>query len=283
MKQTFNEMIVFITGGASGLGLETARQLAARGADIVIFNRGADAAKAAIREIEAARHDPRQRVGSVLLDVARRDQVLAGLDEAARRFGVPDMIIHMAGSGGLAPMRDMDFEAFDRIIQANLYGTRHVAEAALAMWRGRPGRLVLAGSLGGYIPVYGYTAYGTSKFAVVGFAQCLRCELRPRGIEVQCFCPGEVMTPGLREERAATHPAALAIKSLGGTLRCEDAVRGLLRGIKAHRFLIIPGWRSKAVYWAARLTPVPLWNLVTDLIVRWALSRGAIPIEKGSP
>lgn len=263
------DKVVFITGGASGIGLMTARELAAQGAHIVIFNRQADASLAARHEIEHARRDPVQRVASYLLDVADRLQVLAGFAKAAREIGEPDIVIHMAGIGGVAAMAEMDFAMFDRIIQINVYGTRNVAEAALTTMRARGrGTIVLAGSLGGLVPVYGYTAYGTSKFAVVGFAQCLRYELKPMGITVCCFCPGEVATPGLAAERMHTHPATTAMKFIGGTSTTQVVVRGLLSGIRRKQFLIIPGIRSKLVYWAQRWTPMVLWHLVTDAIIR---------------
>lgn len=271
MSECFSDRVVFITGGASGLGLETALQLAAKGAHVAIFNRTEEAARAALERIKAERANAQQRFCSVCMDVADRAQVLSGFAQAARSIGAPQLVIHMAGIGGLAPLQQMEPATFDAIVRVNLYGTRHVVEAALAQLSGERRQIVLTGSLGGFIPVYGYTAYGASKFAVVGLAQCLRYELAPLGIGVLSFCPGEVMTPGLAAERAATHPAARALKYIGGTMGCEDAVRALLRGVRRNRPLIIPGWRSKLVYWAARLTPLPLWNFITDALVARAL------------
>ena len=62
------------------------------------------------------------------------------------------------------------------------------------------------------------SAYGAPKFAVVGFAQRLRYELKPRSISVACFCPGEVETPGLPQERKVLHPASAALKKIDGTM-----------------------------------------------------------------
>jgi NAD(P)-dependent dehydrogenase (short-subunit alcohol dehydrogenase family) len=268
----FDDRIVFVTGGTSGMGLAAARALAGLGANVVVFSRSAKEADAALREIEAARSRNAQRIGWRQLDVAERDQVLACFAEAAQEFGAPDIVISMAGIGGVAPMVDMSFETFDRMIKINLYGTRHVTEAALVSMRPRSnGKIVLVGSLGGFVPIYGYTAYGTSKFAVVGFAQCLRAELKPLGIEVACFCPGEVDTPALATERRSTHPATVAMKKIGSTMPVEPAVQALVDGIASNRFLIIPGLRAKLIYWAVRLTPSWLWNAVADLIVARAL------------
>ena len=264
---------VFVTGGTSGLGLAAAAALAERGADIAVFSSGAVASGPALQMIRRARKSEHQHVAWFQLDVADRDQVLAGFAEAAAKLAEPDLVIHMAGVGGVAPMVDMPFSQFDRIIQVNLYGTRHVVEAALAtMAPRRAGKIVLGGSLGGLVPVYGYTGYGASKFGVVGFAQCLRYELKPLGIEVACFCPAEVDTPGLAAERVLYVPAATtALKRISGAMRLDRAAGDLIRGIEGGQFLIVPGIRAKLVHWALRLTPLPLWNLITDTLIARAL------------
>ena len=274
---------VFVTGGTSGLGLAAAVALAERGADIAVFSTGAAASGPALQMIRQARRGEDQQVAWFQLDVADRDQVLSSFDTAASQLAAPDLVIHMAGVGGVAPMVDMPFWQFDRIVQVNLYGTRHVVEAALAtMGPRRAGKIVLAGSLGGLVPIYGYTAYGASKFGVVGFAQCLRSELKPLDIEVACFCPGEVDTPGLAAERASYVPAATtALKGIGGVMPLDRAARDLIRGIESGQFLIIPGVKAKLVHCALRLTPLPLWNLITDTLIRRALLRRPPDLAEG--
>jgi short-subunit dehydrogenase len=178
----------------------------------------------------------------------------------------------MAGIGAAVEFIDMKPDVFDRVIQINLMGTRNITEAVLPSMLARGnGKIVLVGSMGGIIPVYGNTAYGSSKFAVVGFAQCLRHELKPRGISVACFCPGEVETPGLAAERKTLPPASAALKKIGGTMRVEEAVSGLVKGIRRDEFMIIPGRKVKLTYWMYRITPVSLWNAITDSLVAKAL------------
>src|SRR5262245_15595593 len=166
----------------------------------------------------------------------------------------------------------MAFEVFDRIIQVNLYGSRHIVEAVLPSMLARgSGKIVLVGSMGGIIPVYGYTAYGTSKFGVVGLAHCLRYELKPRDISVACFCPRKVATPRLAKDGSALHPATAALKDIGGTMPVESAVQSLIKGIQHDNFLIIPRLKTKLMYWTHRVLPVSVWNAVTDGIVARAL------------
>jgi NAD(P)-dependent dehydrogenase (short-subunit alcohol dehydrogenase family) len=261
---------IYITGGASGMGLLAGKMLAGLGAHIVVLD--LNPTDAALNDIESARRSPEQRVARYRLNVADRDMVIGTVATAIAEDGAPDVLINMAGIGSAVEFTHMSFEAFDRVIQINLYGTRNIVEAVLPYMLARGnGNIVLVGSMGGIIPVYGYTAYGSSKFAVVGFAQCLRYELKPRGISVACFCPGEVETPGLAEERNSLPPPSAALKKIGGTMPVEEAVRGLVDGIRSDEFMIIPGWKVKLTYWLYRLTPVSLWNAITDNLVAKAL------------
>ena len=269
---------VYITGAGGGMGLVASKMLAGLGAHIVTLDR--NPTDAALHEIESARRSPEQRVARYKVDVADRDMVIGTVGKAIAEAGAPDVLLNMAGIGGAAHLIDMKFETFDRMIKINLYGTRNIVEAVLPSMLARGnGKIVLVGSMGGIIPVYGYTAYGSSKFAVVGLAQCLRYELKPRGISVACFCPGEVETPGLAAERKTLHPASAALKKIGGTMPVESAVRGLVRGIEHDETMIIPGWKVKFTYWMHRITPDRLWNAVTDSIVAKAM-RGTRRVQQ---
>ena len=261
---------IYITGAASGMGLLAGKMLAGSGAHIVTLDR--NLTDGALHEIESARRSLEQRVAGYRVNIAERETVIGTVGTAVAEVGPPDILINMAGIGGTAELIDMKYETFDQVIQINLYGTRHIVEAVLPSMLARGnGKIVLVGSMGGIIPVYGYTAYGSSKFAVVGLAQCLRYELKPRGISVACFCPGEVETPGLAGERKTLHPASAALKKIGGTMPVDAAVRGLVKGIEHDEAMIIPGWNVKVTYWMHRVTPDRLWNAITDGIVAKAL------------
>src|SRR5262245_9097507 len=160
------------------MGLLAGKMLARHGAHIVILD--LNPTDAALQDIESARRVPDQRVARYQINIADREAVIATVRRAVGEVRAPDILINMAGIGGAAALVDTKFEAFDRVIQINLYGTRHIVEAVLPSMLARgDGTIVLVGSMGGIIPVYGYTAYGSSKFAVVGLAQCLRYELKP--------------------------------------------------------------------------------------------------------
>lgn len=267
---TLHDQNVYITGGTSGIGLAMARVLAARGAHVLLMSRRPD--EAALASVRAAARTPAQRIAHATCDVADRTGTLAAFARAAADFGEPDVVVNSAGIGFAEPFVDMSYENFDATMQVNLYGSRHVAEAALQRMRPRGrGRLVFVSSMAGIVPVYGYTAYGGSKFGVLGFAECLRYELKPLGIDVACVCPGQVATPLLAKEAETIPPACKAMKAVGGTMAMAPAAEAIVRGLERGRSLIIPGLRSRLLYAMLWATPRALWLAITDAIVRLAL------------
>ena len=149
-------------------------------------------------------------LASYALNVADHDMVIAAVGTAVGACGLPDVVINMAGIGGAAELIDMPFfETFDRIVQVNLYGSRNgwSRRCCRRCSRRGSGKIVLVGSMGGIVPVYGYTAF-SRRFKVCSrgpLPQCLRYSLEPRGLSVACFCPGESGNPwfGGRAQDAA--------------------------------------------------------------------------------
>jgi NAD(P)-dependent dehydrogenase (short-subunit alcohol dehydrogenase family) len=273
MKNFFGK-IVYITGGASGIGLETGKRLAAAGAHIAVLDYSPT--EAAMDAITAARRRPMQRVGSYRVDMADRAGVLETVAQAAVGIGAPDLVINCAGIGVTGEFATMKFEDFDRVMQVNLYGSRHLCEAVLPLMRARgDGNIVLVASMAGITPVYGYTDYSTSKYAVLGFGECLRYELKPLGIEVQICCPGEVETPMVAAERAIIHPATHAMKQAGGHITVHQAVDELIAGIVRGKPLIVLGGKARLTFWLRRLVPPSLWYAACDSIVARALRAGS--------
>ena len=262
---------VYITGAGGGMGLLASKMLAGMGAYIVTLDRSPS--DAALHEIESARRSPEQRVASLQeLDVADREMVLGIIATAIAEAGAPDVLINMAGIGCAAHLMDMKFETFDRVIKINLYGTRNIVEAVLpAMLARGNGKIVLVGSMGGIIPVYGYTAYGSSKFAVVGSGAVPALRTETARHQRRLLLSREVETPGLAAERKTLHPASAALKKIGGAMPVEAAVRGLVKGIEHDEAMIIPGWKVRFTYWMHRITPDRVWNYVTDSIVAKAM------------
>ncbi len=187
-----NDRRVYVTGGGSGIGLRLAEMLAARGAHVALFDLRLD--DAALRRVEAARTNTERRVCGHLADVADAAAIAEAFRRAAAEIGPPDLVFNSAGISCPKAFPDISQEDFERVVRVNLFGSRNVAAAALPLLR-PGGKLVFVASMAAVAPGYGYTAYGSSKAAVFGFAEALRSELAPRGIDVAVVCPPEVATP----------------------------------------------------------------------------------------
>jgi len=264
-----DDRMVFITGGSSGIGLATARCAAAAGAHLGLFARSPEKLAAAEEILQAAAVRKSQRIFSGTLDVTDPEEVRAACARAVDRFGAPDVLITSAGVPMAGRFEDIGPGRFDAVMQTNLYGTRHVIAALLpAMLERGSGHIVPVASSAGLYGVYGYSAYGASKFALVGLAECLRGELKNHRIRVSVFCPPEVDTPILAAEKADLPPPTRVLKNLAGTLSAEAAARTLVNGILKNRFMIIPGFRAKVFYWLKRLMPAPVFWGLPDFIVK---------------
>lgn len=275
----FNNRTVYITGGSSGIGLVTAELLAERGANIVIFARDEKKMKSAVKEIEKRRPDPLRTVGMMAMDVSNPRDVSRAIDRAVKSFGPPDVLIASAGIGAADVFENISAETFDALIKTNVYGVRETVAAALPHMKGRGGHMVLVASEAGLIGIYGYTAYAASKFAVVGFAECLRAEFKRHKIGVSVVCPPEVKTPFLEWETATIPPETRMIKYFAGLLAPDVVARAIVRGVRRGKFLIIPGVMARLLYCFHRLTNGWVTRVTSDAIAAFARRRAERPAK----
>jgi 3alpha(or 20beta)-hydroxysteroid dehydrogenase len=175
--------VAVITGAAGGIGSATARRFVGAGASVVL----ADVTDATGLASE---------LGGMFVrtDVSVEEQVKALMVAAAKAHGRVDVVINNAGMpAGGAPINDLDTEVFRRGYDTNalgvMYGIKH---AAPHMSSG--GSIVNTASLAGLQGMYGSAPYVASKFAVVGITKTAALELAPRGIRVNCVCPGNIAT-----------------------------------------------------------------------------------------
>jgi NAD(P)-dependent dehydrogenase (short-subunit alcohol dehydrogenase family) len=183
---------VVITGGSMGIGLKCAEAALAAGAKVLIAARGVEALEAA-----AAALDARGGVEWAACDVADPREVRQLFDVAESGLGGVDAVIHAAAVlGPIGPAIDTDAEVWLDAVRVNLFGSYLVATEAARRMRaaGRGGRIVLFSGGGATAPFPNFTAYGSSKAAVVRFAETLARELESDGVAVNCVAPGFVAT-----------------------------------------------------------------------------------------
>lgn len=174
-----------VTGGASGLGLGTARRLFDIGARVAIAD-----LPAALQRMDAAE---KERFVAIPMDVTDDTSVVAAVAAAAKAIGGVDTLINSAGVFQFRALEEITTAEWDRILEVNLRGTFLVMREAMphlkASGRGRVVNISSDAGKTGF-PLLG--AYCASKFGVVGLTQAVAVEAAPHGVRVNAVCPGTV-------------------------------------------------------------------------------------------
>ncbi len=195
-----------VTGGASGLGAQTARELAKRGAKVAVLDRNGDGAKALAAEIGGI---------GIACDITSTDSVLAALETARAAHGTARILMNIAGIGSAKRIVGKDgspapLEDFQRIVEVNLVGTYNMTRLAVAeMVKLDPlpdafnsnerGVVVCTASVAAFDGQVGQQAYSASKGGVVGMTLPMARDLAQFGVRVVTIAPGLFLTPLLAE------------------------------------------------------------------------------------
>jgi 3-dehydrosphinganine reductase len=257
---------VIITGGSSGIGKATAKLVASRGANVSIVGR--DPNKLAEAEAEIKAVGTGSRVLSLAADVANRAAAEQAMQAALQQFGAVDVLITCAGIAYPGYFRELPIEIFEQTMAINYFGTLYCVKAVLpAMEQQRQGQIVMVSSGAGLIGIYGYTPYSPSKFALRGFAEALRGELKPWGIGVSIVYPPDTDTPQLAAENLTKPPETKRITATADTWSATAVAEKIVSGIEKRAFTITPGQEMSIL---ARLHSLigPGLNWYFDRIVR---------------
>jgi 3-oxoacyl-[acyl-carrier protein] reductase len=177
---------VLVTGGSSGIGLATAKHLAAAGARVAICGRRAQSIEAAARASGAV---------PIVADVSREDDVTRLVATVVRELGGYDTLINNAGFGRFAPLLETTVADFRSVWETNVLGAMLAArESARHFVTQRRGNIVNVASTSGQRGGANGSAYASSKFALAGLTQVWRAELRQYNVRVMQINPSEVLT-----------------------------------------------------------------------------------------
>jgi 3-dehydrosphinganine reductase len=221
-----------VTGGSQGIGLATARILAARGARVSLIARDVERLHQA-----AAAVGPDAAIAPA--DVTDDAAVTRAIEGLVADRGPCDLLITAAGASHPGYFDELAVEDFRAQMDLNYFGTLFPIRAVLGSMveRGR-GTIVGVSSAAGLVGVFGFGAYAPSKYAVRGLMDALRAEVGAKGVFVACAFPPDTLTPGFETENRIK-PAETAAVSAGIKPRLAEQIgAGLVRGIERDRHVI---------------------------------------------
>jgi 3-dehydrosphinganine reductase len=237
---------VIITGGSSGIGRATARLLARRGAHVSIIARRQELLDETLDELDALREGPRQRLQARSADVANWDQTQEAIAALTADDFPPDILINAAGLARPGYFEELPLQVMRDTMDVDFFGTVHPIKAVLpAMIERRSGHIVNISSMAGFLGIFGYTAYNAAKFAVRGFSDALRMEMKPYGIEVSVVFPPDTDTPQLYDENRFKPLETRRLAAASRTLTADQVARAIVRGIERRQSYILPGFEAR--------------------------------------
>jgi NAD(P)-dependent dehydrogenase (short-subunit alcohol dehydrogenase family) len=233
--------VALITGGASGIGAGVARRLHGKGARLVLI----DVDGAPLKELAAELGEV--NVMTAIADVRDLSAMQHAADNAAERFGGIDIVVANAGIASYGSVLQVDPEAFKRVMDVNVVGVFNTVRAALPAVIDRRGYVLVVSSLAAYTASPGMAAYTTSKAAAEQFANALRLELAPLGVDVGSAHMSWIDTPMIHDVKAdlSTFRELLAASRgpVSKTTSVEKCTEAFVRGIEGRKHRVnCPRW-----------------------------------------
>ena len=201
VKYDLNNQTALITGGASGLGLATAKRLLESNCNVVIAdysNRLEEVYKETIEELADLAPDAGERLAYIKMDVTNEADIQAAIDLAVSKFGELNILVASAGIGGdNNAIADETLENWEKVNRVDYTGVMLADKYAIMQFRkqGHGGSIVNLASMFGLVAVPTNIAYSAAKGGVVNLTKAAGIAYANEGIRVNCVCPGVINTP----------------------------------------------------------------------------------------
>jgi NAD(P)-dependent dehydrogenase (short-subunit alcohol dehydrogenase family) len=239
---SLTEKVAIVTGGGSGIGEGLCRELALRGARVVVADINAgDAGRVA----QAITGQGGQATASTV-DVSVAEEIGHLIEQTAAEYGRLDYLFNNAGIAIGGDARDLTLDHWRRVLDVDLYGVLYGTHAAYPiMVRQGFGHIVNTSSAGAFFPLPGKAPYCTAKHALVGLSLSLRLEGADLGVKVSCVCPGFVRTNIYRNAKGAglTVPAGVSAEQATGApgkmMAPARAAQVILDGVARNKAMIV--------------------------------------------
>lgn len=266
---TVTGKVVFITGGARGIGADVARRLHRRNAKLVLT----DIDAAPLAELAAELGD--DKVLTAVADVRDLAAMQSVAASAVERFGGIDVVLANAGIATFGSVLQVDPEAFKRLLDINVLGVFHTVRATLPSIIERRGYVLIVSSFAAYSAAPGLAPYHASKAGIEHFANALRLEVAHRGVDVGSAHMSWIDTPMVQDAKgdlgSFNEMLAKLPNPLGKTTSVDKCGAAFVKGIEGRKRRVnVPGWVG-AFRWLRPLLSTPIgekqFNALTPVIL----------------
>ncbi|MEA2363745.1 MAG: hypothetical protein QOD71_2890 [Thermoleophilaceae bacterium] len=244
---------VFVTGAARGIGAETARRLAAGGANVALVG---------LEPEELARVAAQCGTGAAAFecDVTDWQALERAVEGAVERFGGIDIVMANAGIAPAGMVRSIDPGAFERTVEVNLLGVWRTVRACLPQVIERQGYVLVTASLAAALHAPGMAAYAAAKAGAEAFADSLRVEVKHLGVDVGVAYFGFIDTDMVRGADAHPSIAPLRARSAGPfakTYPVSQVGKAVAEGMeKRSRWVVVPRWSRALLILRMAIAPL---------------------------
>ena len=246
--------VIVVTGGGNGMGREIVLNLLSKGASVAAV----DINESALQETVKLAGDRNEKLATFVLNITDKEAVKTLPAKVIERFGAVDGLINNAGIiQPFVRLNDLKFDAIQRVLDVNLYGTLYMVKAFLPHLLKRPvAHVVNVSSMGGFLPVPGQTVYGASKAAVKLLTEGLYAELLNTNVKVTLVYPGAIGTniaanSGVAINVSIEDQQSASIKQLAP----EKAAQIIVDAMEQDRYSVLVGSDARFMDFIYRLNP----------------------------
>jgi short-subunit dehydrogenase len=247
------DKIIVVTGGGSGMGRELVLNLLSKGAAVVAI----DINGASLEETTVLAGNKKDSLTTFVVDITNKIAVEELLNNTVSKYGFVDGIINNAGViQPFIKVNELSYEAIERVMNVNFYGTLYMSKAFLPHLLTRPeAHIVNVSSMGGFLPVPGQTIYGASKAAVKLLTEGLNSELRDTNVHVTVVFPGAVNTNITKNSGLKMNTPSSTGNKPVKILSPVKAAEIIIDGMENNSYRILVGSDAKFMDYIYRLNP----------------------------
>ncbi|MBZ0167104.1 MAG: SDR family NAD(P)-dependent oxidoreductase [Candidatus Omnitrophica bacterium] len=254
MKNFWQDKVVIVTGASSGIGTSCVKEVAARGARVVMAARN----EGRLREL--SKDMPEGSALVVRTDVSQRDQVDGMIAQTVERFGRVDVLINNAAVGMKGSIISSPLDKYEQMMQTNVYGALYCIRAVYPHMKSQGGgSIVNVSSIAGLKGFYTCGLYASTKFALNGMTESLAESALQDHIHVALICPGKVETAF--DNNLLYFEGTRSTEASG--IEAVDVSRAILKAVEKKKRLVVIGKKCWPLYLLNRMSPA-----LTNFLIR---------------